>query len=129
VYAGPKPQNWDWDTVVDIIIIRASKTTKTKPDQLQLDRHLLFITNGSDGDGEGWRAPRGVAGPGGGVEKGTIHRFNEPIIAIITRPLLPGSGYPMGARRPAAAAESAAMARATTPTAGNDGGWPAAVTA
>ena len=76
--------------------------------------------DGSDGDGEGWRAPSGVAGPGGGVEKGTL---------FVTRPLLPGSGYPMGARRPAAAPESAAMARATTPTAGNAGGWPAAVTA
>ena len=56
--------------------------------------------DGSDGDGEGWRSPSGVAGPGGGVEKGTIR-------LIMSHPLLPGSGCPMGARRPAASAASA----------------------
>ena len=73
-----------------------------------------------------------------GVEKGTT--------IVTTRPLLPGSGYPMCARQPAATAASAAMARrqrrrqpATRgtsatgrrlgPTRACAAGWPAAMTA
>jgi len=87
----------------------AEKESETKRETKRQKENKTY-----NGDGQGWRAPSGVAGPGGGVEKGTI-------TLIINRPLLPGSGYPMGARRPAATAKSAVMAKTTTTTAGNDG--------